>query len=201
MSADTQFDALWYLLALILPASALFARRLPLAQTLRMALAWAAIFAVALILATFWVRNRSAVDGFLADAGLTGDLVTGRTVELQRGEGGHFWANVVINGTAQRMLVDTGATNTAITRATAKAAGIVVDEGFGVMVETANGTVVDQRATIDRLDLGSIHARNMPVLVGENLGSDLLGIDFLSSLKSWRAEGNRLILVPHQRRE
>lgn len=200
MSADTQFNALWYLLALILPASALLARRLPLGQTLRLALAWAAIFAVALILATFWVRNRSTVDGFLADAGLTGDLVTGNTVELQRGEGGHFWANVAINGVSRRMLVDTGATNTAISRATATAAGIAVDQGFGVMVETANGTVIDQRATIDRLDLGSIHVRDMPVLVGDHLESDLLGIDFLSSLKSWRAEGNRLILVPHQRR-
>ncbi|MBY0519921.1 MAG: TIGR02281 family clan AA aspartic protease [Sphingomonas sp.] len=199
MSGDDQFSAILYLLMLILPLSALLSRQLPIGRTLRMAAMWAAIFAIALVLATLWSRNRPYVDGFLADAGLTGNLVTGTTVTLVRGEGGHFWANVSINGISRRMLVDTGATNTAITRETAKAAGIKIDETFGVMVETANGTVIDHRATIDKFDLATIHAREVPVLVGDNLGSDLLGIDFLSGLKSWRAEGNRLILEPHPR--
>ena len=59
--------------------------------------------------------------------------------------------------------------------------------------------MIDHRATIERLDIGSIHARNLPVLVGDTLGDDLLGIDFLSALKGWRAEGNRLILEPRGR--
>lgn len=199
MNDDSQFSALFYLLVLILPLSALFARRLPLGQVARMALMWLGIFAAGLILATLWTRNRGYVDGFLADAGLTSSIVTGSTVEIPRGEGGHFWAEVSINGITKRMLIDTGATNTSITRDTAKQAGIEVDDNFGVMVSTANGTVVNQRATIARLSLASITARDMPVLVGDNLGDDLLGIDFLNQLKSWRAEGNRLILEPRKR--
>lgn len=199
MNDDSQFSALFYLLVLILPLSALFARRLPLGQVARMALMWVGIFAAGLILATLWTRNRGYVDGFLADAGLTSSIVTGSTVEIPRGEGGHFWAEVSINSVTKRMLIDTGATNTSITRDTAKQAGIEVDDNFGVMVSTANGTVVNQRATIARLNLASITAREMPVLVGDNLSNDLLGVDFLNQLKSWRAEGNRLILEPRKR--
>ncbi|OYY90636.1 MAG: hypothetical protein B7Y45_06730 [Sphingomonas sp. 28-66-16] len=197
MSGDTGLSVVMLAVMLILPLSALAARRLPIGQTLRMALIWLAIFAAGLILATLWTRNRDYVDGFLADAGMRSVVVTGRTVEIPRGEGGHFWADVRINGVARRMLIDTGATGTAISRATAMAAGIAVDETFGVMVDTANGTVLDHRATIDRFELGPITARRVPVLVGNAQNDDLLGIDFLSSLKSWKAEGNRLILEPH----
>ena len=199
MTGDNQMSALWYLLVLILPLSALFARRIPIGQVARMALMWVGIFAAGLILATLWTRNRAYVDGFLADAGLTANVVTGTTVSIPRGPDGHFRADVSINGVTRRMLIDTGATQTSITRETAREAGIVVSQGFGVAVETANGVVIDQRATIAKLDLATIHARDLPVLVGDNLGDDLLGIDFLNHLKSWRAEGNRLVLEPHSR--
>lgn len=196
MTNGDQMSALWYLLLLILPLSALIARGVPLGQTMRMALIWIGIFAAGLILATFWTRNRGYVDGFLVDAGLSSNVVTGSTVELARGEGGHFWADVVLNGVSRRMLVDTGATSTTISRTTAKAVGASVDEGLGVLVDTANGQALAHRATLGSLQLGSIRAKDFPVLVSDTDGTDLLGIDFLSQLKSWRAEGNRLILVP-----
>ncbi len=196
MTNGDQMSALWYLLLLILPLSALIARGIPIGQTMRMALIWIGIFAAGLIIATFWTRNRSYIDGFLVDAGLSSNVVTGSTVELARGEGGHFWADVVLNGVSRRMLVDTGATSTTISRTTAKAVGATVDEGFGVLVDTANGQALAHRATLGSLQLGSIRAKDLPVLVSDTDGTDLLGIDFLSQLKSWRAEGNRLILVP-----
>lgn len=199
MSSTDQIDALWYLLLLVLPLSALIARRLPLGATIRMALMWVAIFAVGLVLATLWTRNRGYVDGFLVDAGLSSSVVTGSTVELARGEGGHFWADVTINGVSRRMLVDTGATNTTISRATARAVGATVDDSFGVLIDTANGQAIEHRATLDTLELGSIHAKDVAVLVSESDGTDLLGIDFLAQLKGWRAEGNRLVLEPHER--
>ncbi|PTS76587.1 hypothetical protein DBR17_14505 [Sphingomonas sp. HMWF008] len=48
------FDALYLALMLILPVSALAARRLPLGQTVKMALAWVVIFAVMFLLVTLW---------------------------------------------------------------------------------------------------------------------------------------------------
>ena len=43
-----------YVLVLILPLSALAARRLPIGDAIKMALAWAAIFGVLLIIVTLW---------------------------------------------------------------------------------------------------------------------------------------------------
>ncbi len=47
-------DLVFYALVLILPVSALVARRLPLGETLKMALAWVAIFVVAFALVELW---------------------------------------------------------------------------------------------------------------------------------------------------
>lgn len=199
MSQSNPSELLYLLLLLILPVAALAARRVPLGQTLRMALIWLGVFAAGLILATFWVRNQGAVNGFLADAGLGGPVVTGRTLSIPRGDSGHFYVSVAINGVSRRMLIDSGATTTTISRATAAAAGITSDDGFGVMVETANGTAMARRGTVRTIDVGGITAQDFPVLISERDDVDLLGVDFLSSLESWRAEGNRLILEPRPR--
>lgn len=200
MTADDRMSAIWYLLVLILPLSALVARRLPLSRTLRMALIWAGIFTVGLILATFWTRNRGAIDDFVIDAGLGGSRVTGNSVTIPRADNGHFYANVSINGVSRRMLIDTGATQTVLTRETASAAGVAIEKGFGVAINTVNGGAVAQRATVRMFDLGPLRTTDMEVLIADNLDEDLLGADFLARLKSWRAEGNRLVLEPRQAR-
>jgi aspartyl protease family protein len=41
-------------------------------------------------------------------------------------------------------------------------------------------------------------ARNLKVVTALGLGElDVLGMNFLSRLQSWRVEGNTLVLVPH----
>lgn len=47
-------DLVFLALVLILPVSALAARRLPLGETVKMALAWVAIFGVAFALVELW---------------------------------------------------------------------------------------------------------------------------------------------------
>lgn len=51
---DTSMDLVFYALVLILPVSALAARRLPLGDTIKMALAWVAIFGVLFVLVVLW---------------------------------------------------------------------------------------------------------------------------------------------------
>jgi aspartyl protease family protein len=51
---DQSFDIFYYVLLLILPISALAARRLPIKDTLKMALTWVAIFGVLYILVYLW---------------------------------------------------------------------------------------------------------------------------------------------------
>lgn len=192
-------DLVFYLLVLILPLSALIARRLPLGAMVKMALAWVAIFGVLLILVGERERFRPVWDGITELFGDNDQIVSGRTVRITMDADGHFWARARINGVAVRMLVDSGATTTALTEATARDAGVAIDSGFGTAIETANGPVVASRAEIAALDLGTIMARGLPVVVSPAFGdTDVLGMNFLSRLKAWRVEGRVLVLEPPQ---
>jgi aspartyl protease family protein len=112
---------------------------------------------------------------------------------------GHFWVRASVNGVERRMLIDSGATVTAISQRTAHAAH--VDTGVGlapVVLQTANGAAPAETGTIDELKVGNIVARNLKVVSSPGLGDlDVVGMNFLSKLEGWRVEGRTLILVPH----
>lgn len=188
----------YLLLMLILPLSALAARRLPVGGMLKMALAWIAIFAVLIVAVGNWERVAPAFRSIGDTLGVSDQTVSGETVRIRKAEDGHFWADVMINGHSRRMLIDSGATTTALSAATAQASGIKADDsGFDAIIDTANGTVVAKRATAASLDIGGIHATDLPIVVSPSFGeTDVIGMNFLSRLKSWRVEGNTLVLEP-----
>ncbi len=196
MNDDTGFYAAMMALMLILPLSALVARRLPIGSTLKMAAAWGAIFAVALLAVTAARRNGVRLADVPVALGLANEEVSGSTLIIQRSPDGHFWTNVSINGHQQRMLIDSGATTSAISIDTARAAGVEVNDPFGVMLNTANGPMIARRATAAAFDVGPIRARNIELSVAPSFGAGMIGMNFLSSLKSWRVEGDRMILEP-----
>jgi aspartyl protease family protein len=105
---------------------------------------------------------------------------------------------VKLNGFSRRMLIDSGATVTALTPETAEAAGIKIDKAKGpVMIETANGTVEAALGNVQHLEIGPLKAEDIDVTISPALGEmELLGMNFLSRLKSWRVQGNELILEP-----
>ncbi|WP_447763375.1 retropepsin-like aspartic protease family protein [Sphingopyxis panaciterrae] len=133
-----------------------------------------------------------------ASLGLDRQEVVGNEVRIPMARDGHFWAEVHINGTKKRMLVDSGATVTALSEATAEAAGVKGDATLvPLLMKTANGTVRAEAGTIDRLEIGRIEARKLNVAISPGLGdTDVLGMNFLSALAAWRVEGRTLILVP-----
>ncbi|QKS00953.1 TIGR02281 family clan AA aspartic protease [Sphingomonas sp. CL5.1] len=190
-----------YALMLVLPLSALLSRRVPIGRTVKMALAWIAIFAIALVivgqrdrLRPIWEDTQNALFG-------RDQRVVGSAVRVNMGPDGHFWASARINGVERRMLIDSGATSIALSTATAKAANVELDEGpFATMIETANGPVPAQRGRIAKLELGGIVARDIPVVIAPEFGDmDVLGMNFLSQLASWRVEGSTLVLEPKPR--
>jgi aspartyl protease family protein len=66
------------------------------------------------------------------------------------------------------------------------------------VLQTANGAAPAQAGRVDELKVGNIVARNLRVVSSPGLGNmDVLGMNFLSRLESWRVEGRTLILVPH----
>lgn len=133
-----------------------------------------------------------------ASLGLDKQEVVGEEVRIPMGRDGHFWAKVRLNGLEKRMLVDSGATVTALSEATAAEAGVAADATLvPLLMKTANGTVRADAGTLDRLTIGAIEARGLKVVISPGLGdTDILGMNFLSDLKSWRVEGRTLILLP-----
>jgi aspartyl protease family protein len=149
------------------------------------------------------VTERASIDPYLGQ--LAGRFeadrqqVVGNELHIPMAPDGHFWAVVRINGVRRRMLIDSGATVTAVSGATAAAAGLDRDADLmPVVVTTANGTVQARTATVASLRLGDVSARNLKVLVSPAFGGmEVLGMNFLSRLKSWRVEGRTLVMVPH----
>lgn len=119
-------------------------------------------------------------------------------VMIDRSNNGHFEARVLMNGTAVRTLVDTGASMTVLTLADARRIGLDVDRlAFNTPVMTANGRANAARATVESLALGGIERSNVPVMVAEDgrLDQSLLGMQFLGTLSSFEMRGSRLILT------
>ena len=199
MNLDSGGQAVIYLLLLILPISALIARRVPVLRVVLSLVSWAVIAGLLLVVIT----ERERFDPYLQYVTrllkLDDQNVVGEETRIRMSADGHFWAKVSIDGVNRRMLVDSGATLTALSTATATVASLDVrDSLIPIVLNTANGRIQARSATVRDLKLGDIVARDLPVVVSPAFGdTDVLGMNFLSKLKSWRVEGNTLILVPH----
>lgn len=184
-------------LMLMLVGSSLAARRLNFGQTLRMGLAWAAIFAVVFVLFLFREEGKAVWNRATADIAGTRGTVSGSTLRVPMRDDGHFWVRGAINGREIDFLVDSGATTTALSLEVAQGAGVEIDTMFPVTINTANGSVSAQVARIEHLKVGPITQNNARAVVSAAFGdTNVLGMSFLSSLKSWKVEGRTLLLEP-----
>lgn len=127
-----------------------------------------------------------------------GQEVVGKETRIPMASDGHFWVTVRFGEVERRMLVDSGATVTALSAATAEAAGLKPDHSpFPMIIQTANGSIRAQTASVPELRIGNVVARDLPVVTSPAFGDmDVVGMNFLSRLKSWRVEGRTLILTP-----
>jgi aspartyl protease family protein len=184
----------------------LMTRRIPVIGTLlRMG-----IWVVLVVLLIGAIQQRSLFDPYFARLTRFLNLekadeqqVAGKELRIPLARDGHFWVRARINGVERRLLIDSGATITALSVDTAEAAGLVPEKSpFPVILKTANGAVAAQTSRIATLRIGNIVARHLPVVVSRSFGdTEVIGMNFLSKLKSWRVEGNTLILVPHHPQE
>lgn len=140
---------------------------------------------------------------FTQRLGLDDQKVIGKELRVAMAPDGHFWVLASINGVKSRMLIDSGATVTALSEETASSANVDTGRGLTpVMIRTANGVAPAEIGSIDELRAGNIVARNLRIVTAPGLGGlDVLGMNFLSQLQSWRVEGKTLILVPHHPQE
>jgi aspartyl protease family protein len=133
------------------------------------------------------------------ELGLPEQVVEGGETRVPLARDGHFWLRAELNGQPANFLVDTGATLTAISQDTADAAGIEPREGgLPVRMQTANGSVAADMTTIDELRFGNVAARGLDAIIAPGLGpTNVIGMNLLSRLASWRVEGDTMILVPN----
>lgn len=124
--------------------------------------------------------------------------VRGAETRVPLAEDGHYWVEATVNGTPQRFLIDTGATYTTLSGDAAREAMVRPGGASGpVNLHTANGDTPASMARIDRLEVGSIRAADMTAIIAPAIGTtNVLGMNFLSSLEGWRVEGKVMILTP-----
>jgi len=116
-------------------------------------------------------------------------------VQLERESNGHFFADVQINGSPIRVLVDTGATGIALSRSDAQRAGVPVSAGmFNVVGKGADGDVHGEYVMLDRVSLGSKSAEKVPAVVLDAGDQSLLGQSFLSQFETVEIRGDKMVL-------
>ena len=103
-------------------------------------------------------------------------------VILKRNRAGHYVATGFVNGAETEFILDTGATDVAVSEPVARAAGLAA--GRGLTVATANGMTAAYSTVIDELRLGHIVERDVRATIVPRLGDIevLLGMSFLKRL-------------------
>jgi aspartyl protease family protein len=194
MSGKNGAFALYYVAIIFAVASSLVAMRMPVGKMMKTVLAWVAIFAIGFVIFSFR-SDFSALGQRLKSEAMGSAITDGNTVRIPIGEDGHFWVEAKVNGQPLRFMVDSGASVTTVSTQSAKAAGMPIGTETTV-VSTANGPTKAIKGWADRLQLGPIERTDFPIDINSHDDTNLLGMNFLSSLSSWRVEGNYLVLQP-----
>jgi aspartyl protease family protein len=130
------------------------------------------------------------------EAGLDAERRSGDATELKRHGDGHYYANVEVNDTNIRFLVDTGASSIALTADDAEEIGLSWDEdelrkvGRGV-----GGEVYGKPVVLSSVQLGELSASNVDaVIIPEGLHVSLLGQSFLSKATTLKIENGKMLI-------
>lgn len=115
---------------------------------------------------------------------------------MDRAGDGHFYADAKINGASVRLMIDTGASQVALTKADAQAIGLQFnDQEFTGTAQTAAGVVKIKPVTLGRLAVGNLEAQNVDaVIVDSALSQSLLGQSWLSRVGTVTIEGDKMVL-------
>jgi aspartyl protease family protein len=115
------------------------------------------------------------------------------TLVYRTGPLGHVVVTASVNGAPIRFLVDTGASTVTLSPADARAAGINPSAlAFDKTTTTANGVVRVAPVMLREIRIEQLAVENVPAVVDANLSGLLLGMSFLSRLKSFAMRGGAL---------
>lgn len=135
--------------------------------------------AVGIVVGLAWPSNRAAAPVAPAVSSANAEDEPRETV-LERSVGGHFYANVDVNGELVRFLVDTGASGVALTEADAERIGLDFDRSaYEPVGMGASGPVRGKFVTLDKVSLDGKAARDVEGAILEGSDISLLGQNYL----------------------
>jgi aspartyl protease family protein len=142
------------------------------------------VVAAGIVIGLAWPSDRSTAPTApvvsAAAASDEGDQEEPKETVLQRSGGGHFYADVEVNGELVRFLVDTGATGVALTERDAERVGLAFDRGEYEQVGTgASGPVRGKFVTLDKVSLDGKAVRKVEGAILEGSEVSLLGQNYL----------------------
>lgn len=116
-----------------------------------------------------------------------------REVLLHRNRAGHYVTSGTVNGAPVEFLLDTGATDVALSAATAQKLGL--RRGAPVSLATANGIARGYRTVLDFVSVGGIRQERVRAVISPGIGGDmvLLGMSFLKHLELIQRDGTLLL--------
>jgi len=116
-----------------------------------------------------------------------GAVRSGNEIVLTAGLGGHFYTTGSINGKSVQFVVDTGASNIALSQADADRLGIAYQSGRRGMSSTANGLVPVHVITLSSVRVGDVEVANVEAtIVPAAMPHALLGNSFLTRFQMRR---------------
>lgn len=190
-----QFGSLYLLIAVMLVAGILINRSGRIGRAVVAAFGWTVVFAAGFLLFSFRDDLGFVAQRLRSEA--TGQAVQqGRAMRVPMAMDGHFWIDAQVNGETVKFLVDSGATMTTVGPDTARRAGLQVRGKADQLVRTGAGIINVARTRAEEVSFGSIERRNLAMHVAQGENVNVLGMNFLSTLRRWSVEGRWLVMVP-----
>ena len=167
------------------------------AKGVRMAALWLAILALVFAGVVYWgdFKNTKFYNSLVSGSAA---MKSDGSLEFSRGSDGHFHIYAKVNGQSVEFMVDTGASDIVLTKSDAKKLGFYPSElRFTKIYSTANGLSRGASVKLRNLEIGSYQTGEIYASVNEGeLDTSLLGMSFLNKMKSYKIEGDKLIIQP-----
>jgi aspartyl protease family protein len=181
-------------MAAMLLAGALIGRRAPIARGITSVLAFVVIFGAGFVVFSFRDDLHYVAQRLEAEATGKPVQLSDSVIRVPLAVDGHFWVQARVNGVPVDFLVDSGATMTTVGRKTAALAEVPVGQQRNQLVRTGNGLIRVATARANTLAIGPIERDGVRMFVADGDELNVLGMNYLSSLKRWSVEGRWLVL-------
>src|SRR3982751_2729642 len=107
----------------------------------------------------------------------------GTEVLIERSSDHHYYADASVNGQSVHFMIDTGASETALTEADARAVGLPIDPSkYEVIGDGASGMVRGQYVQLKSIDLNGIRQQDAQAVIVPGAAVSLLGQPFLEKV-------------------